>query len=331
MSDTKPKKVSSIAAALESLESMRDNSDWRGAARTLAFLERMSLMGPGQLPWVKVCSERSGYSPNNLRRFQAVASFFDYCVSKFGVTEPELEEIPFSRLELIARIHAVDAELAARLVRRRPGDIEILPQSTPGLHALLNDLRRLGKAASPSAAGISSRVLIHGKIVALLGAEVLGFDIGKARRPSRFSVICPDLVCATSGSADDKQKRAFVAIEIIDATRSKRESILQRDIINSTASATFFDAYWLAVFGEHANDMAEFLSKMGGTDNIGVIEIDENVTRVLKITAPRGRPFPDRTRMWYDMTPDFFLDRLEDNANKDDENSATETARQTQP
>lgn len=287
---------------------------WFEVAKVLGEAELGSLLDPAGRPWLKVCSEVSGHSANLLRRFQAVLRYGERLVQQGHlVSLAEFQKLPFSHLEIIARISEIDAEMAVRLIKRDKVDAFKLPTTYLGLQGLLEEQRAGGKAAAkafPTAAGMASAARFKEKAFKLLDNKLLGFEKEMAIR-TKSGLILPSPDYFIMKEKTIRRYYTF-AIDLIDIRGADQTILTKKYILPEIIKASFFDVLWIVISGQESWFFERKLCQLGGDDNIGIIVIDDQLSQVVYEKPPRGPPQPDRSRMWLSGMSPWLAQRVRD-------------------
>lgn len=276
---------------------------WIDVVRALEIVELLPVPTSGR-SWIRMCSETSGYSVNQLRRFQSAARFIDRVASEIRPKE-KLLELAVTTLEKIARICNLDPKRGFQLLDRA------LSEHVPRL-VLEEALRGLGPISAASVSPVSAGRLaakafrtrcleaIGHKIEYKIDNKIVHVSLSDAIVPkSGLLYPNPDFL-VVSAAIDDKQRA--VAVDAFDLRGVEHSDLIKRYALPEIMKATFFDSLWIICVGPEADTLVDVIDRLG-RNNIGLILLDTALSE-RKLIPPIGPPAPDRAKLWIDeMSP----------------------------
>jgi hypothetical protein len=279
---------------------------WIDVVGALDVVERAPVPKSGR-SWIRLCSETSGYSVNQLRRFQAAARFVDRAASEIRPRE-KLLELAVTPLEKIARICNVDPKRGFQLLDRALS--EHVPRLV--LEEALRSLSALGRTSAANVSPVSAGRLaakafrtkcleaIEHKIEYKIDNKIVHVSLSDAIVPkSGLLYPNPDFLVVSAG-IDGKQ--CAVAVDAFDLRGVEYSDIIKRYALPEIVKATFFNSLWIICAGPEADTLVDVLNKLG-RNNIGLILLNAALSD-RKVIPPIGPPAPDRTQLWIDeMSP----------------------------
>lgn len=275
-------------------------------------IRRLELSGQNDFngrSWVKVASERSGYTVNQIRQMQRTLFTLEQLLSRDKGLKRQtvLNSFSYSYLEIVARIAKISAENALKNLRSA-----LIADRHPTYRQIRDEyyaLRAHLPQTSPIAAGLRASHIFEKMCGVLLkgdNAERLyrpAFGVDETRRatawPGGFRYAKPSVMieCVTrrGGQAFDAAAAFALYGEV-----PQEEAI--RRLRRAAFDASFFRFYWILL---PTGSAAEFFARERDIlklCNIGVVQIDQKNSDIREIYAPHGPPVPDRREIFFEFT-----------------------------
>ncbi len=277
------------ANLLKILEGARARrAPWHEIASALDGLERGGALNDSARPWIRIAAELSGYTPNQLRRFQATARFVDR-VSGEEWPRERIGQAGFSNLELIARIWAIDESRGRDVLS---GAIEG-KVNHKAMQRELQDLADFNK--SPFSAGRNAANAFRNESFKTVQDEL-----------AKYNMYTHDAIWVKSGLRypnpdylliENDERSQMIGIDIFNIRGVQQGDITKKHAVPETAKATFLDKLWVVTSGQESFELAASIDELG-RNNVGQIILNEDLSKVLTLIEPVGPPSPDRTGLW---------------------------------
>jgi len=293
---------------LETLELFRDarekRIDWVKLVRTLAELESPGPNDQQGFPWVKRAAGLSGYTVNQIRQMRRTLSALEtlHARDKQINLPSMLNSVPYSHLEILARMAKIDPDAALRHLRS-----ELTANQTLRYRKLRDEYYALRKKVpeqtSPIAASLQASRQFEKSCLALLekdNAEQLYGrlnDFEHKRVVKRWSVSFeyanPHFVIETPQNTGPPQIDAADCLAFYAGTGTAKETTL-RQLQRVAFEASFFSVFWVLLRDSSTVDRFESERKELALNNVRAVEVNLEMRSMTIRTAPAGAPMPDR-------------------------------------
>ncbi|MGU3662247.1 hypothetical protein ACLBYM_36560 [Methylobacterium fujisawaense] len=274
------------------------NVAWREIVSAIESLEKTSLVDPSGRPWIKICSELSGYSTNHLRRMGKSKSFLaDTRLLNYEINMDDLCNLPFAHLESIARIFNFDESAGVEAINNAIGSKVNHRQ----LLAVINKVKHnTNKGVSNISAGKHSAALFRASCAELV-AKIFIERYGKIlrKRPVESIYASADYIIINSG---DCALQSVVAIDMYDFRSMNYADVVKLKLVPAASKATFFDEFWIVYSGDTDLSVRRTIDKLF-VPNVGFIQIDDGLKKIVCVEYPSGQPVPNRTELWKRSVP----------------------------
>lgn len=279
-------------------DARRRNVPWLAVASSVEDLERTALVDASGRPWIRICAELSGYSPNHLRRMIKVKDFFSKKSPKIKPHDAgRLSEVSFSHLETLVRIYNIDRTLGNEIIDKViSGNL-----NHRRLLEILSDAKTQSpENSSPIAAGMLSASRFRTHCLTLTSQILIDRGGGDLQKMPNASVhVSPDFVMvARNGGHISK----ISGVDMYDLRGMDQSEIIKGRLLPAAMKATFFDVFWIVFASNDPWTIFHLLKKIG-VYNVGMISVIENLEAFTVINEPQGGPVPDRTDLWKEYMP----------------------------
>jgi hypothetical protein len=264
---------------------------WNVVAQKVAEIERSSPLDQNQRPWIQVCAEVSGFTVNQIRKFQATERIF----AKKTKINPKwnldgLAHVPFAVLETVGRISIIDQEIADDLLEKA----RMRLVTYYGLLDILREIRqRPSIAVGPVAAGRQAAVVLRQACRKLLNSSnIFRFDPQKlieVRSVRAFP--SPDFLFI------DINSFGMCAIDIVDVRKYDKDSIILNVVLPARMKSSFFDNFFLVCVGDGAGYVWQRIEQFG-QKNIHVVSVVDDISKVEHVWEGKEMPDPDWRSIW---------------------------------
>ena len=270
---------------------------WMDVADAFRALETGALRAPDGTTWLTVASETSQLSANQLRRMARARAFVIEVESQHIGSEKRLRAIPFSHVEVLAKLWALDRTSAQKLIDQAH------PKRFTYLGLLEEYKLRRSEAsgrASPMAAGKhAAQEFIRTCGDLLLEKPVLTGVQGQRTilRPIiGFRYTNPDFVIR---DVSQPSNPILEAIDCYFVSSKAQQDTLRRKMAQIAFEATFFMRFWCLIPSTELRGAFLGASEELGLSNVGLVIVDA-AHRTLTIDRrpdSSAVPIPDRTRL----------------------------------
>lgn len=284
-------------------EARRRDVPWHLLIEAVRRLETTSQADERGRPWIKVAAERSGYTIAQLRQMDRVMTM----LQEVTTASPRLSlnaalQLPFSHLEMIARIAKVDRGAAERFLS--PDEV-----ASGYTYRAVRDFYYQARAkingrTSPQSVGLQSARQFTKRCHELFSDPsnlrlLHGGGADPAHRrflkwPGGFNYANPDFIIID----DTDKERSIDAIDCVTIFGDVNQDITVKEVLRSFTESIFFRHYFVCLpsyspiwlFSQHRDRIR--------LDNIGVVEVGESSVEL--VAPPEGGPCPDRQKLLRD-------------------------------
>ena len=298
---------------LETLELFRDarikRIDWVKLVRTLGELESPGPNDQQGFPWVKRAAGLSGYTVNQIRQMRRTLSALEtlHARDKQINLPSMLNSVPYSHLEILARMAKIDPDAALRHLRS-----EFTANQTLRYRKLRDEYYALRKKVpeqtSPIAASLQASREFEKSCLALLKKDNAGQlydrlnDFEHKRVVKRWSLnfryANPNFVIETPQNTGHSQIDAGDCLAFYTGTGTAKEATL-RQLQRVAFEASFFSVFWILLPDWSTAEVFETERKALALDNVGAVEVNLKKGSMTVKTPPAGAPMSDRQALVY--------------------------------
>jgi len=276
---------------------------WIDVVRTLGKLESRSTTDDHGRPWARVVAEQSGNSLNQLRKMQRTVRTVEHLANRNSFDlEKLLQSVPFSQVEILARIAKADEEVAIHLIRTC-----LTANRLPTYRELLErfyEIRDAAPQVSSIAAGQRTARKFEGICFDLLSqtkATILPGFSGESVKVLRWSgglrFASPDLIIARR---DDTNALVVDAVDCYAIYGDVGQDETAKRMVRVATESTFFRNFWILMPTWSPAWLVASMSNELELRNVGVVTIDPETKEKEWVrvpppsSAPEGKPVPDR-------------------------------------
>jgi hypothetical protein len=276
---------------------------WIDVVRTLGDLESRSTTDEHGRAWARVVAERTGNSLNQLRKMQRTVRTVEQLAKRNSFDlEKLLQSVPFSQVEILARIAKADEQAALDLIRAC-----LTANRLPTYRELLDrfyEIRDAAPQVSSIAAGQRAARKFEGLCFDLLSqtkATILPGFSGEPVKVLRWSgglrFASPDLIIARR---DESNALLVDAVDCYAIYGDVGQDETAKRMVRVATESTFFRNFWILMPTWSPGWLVATMRDELELGNVGVISIDPETRKEERIrvpappSTPQGRPIPDR-------------------------------------
>lgn len=276
---------------------------WVDVVRTLGALEARSTTDEHGRAWARVVAEQSGNSLNQLRKMQRTLRNVEQLAKRHSFDlEKLLQSVPFSQVEILARIAKADEQAATDLIRTC-----LTANRLPTYRELLErfyEVRDAAPQVSSIAAGQRAARKFEGICFDLLRetqATILPGFSGEPVKVLRWSgglrFASPDLIIARR---DASNALLVDAVDCYAIYGDVGQDETAKRMVRVATESTFFRNFWILMPNWSPAWLVASMSDELKLGNVGVISIDPETKKEQRLrvpppwSKPEGKPVPDR-------------------------------------
>lgn len=272
---------------------------WTDVVRTLTALEAASSMDAEGRPWARVVAKETGHSLNQLRKMQRSLKAVEELSERneFDV-DKLLKTIPFSHVEILARIAKADEKRGLELIRscltanRLLTYRELLEQ----FHEVRDNAPQLSSVAAGQRAARKFESLcldlLSEKSTAILPAKYGDQKPKVIRWSGGLRYASPDLVIAFR---DANHALVVDGVDCYSIYGDVAQDETAKRMARIATESTFFRNFWILMPPWSPVWLVRVMCEELKLQNVGIIVIDpETKKKVHEELAPKGVPVPDR-------------------------------------
>lgn len=290
-------------ASTDLKDARRKGLPWHAVVKALRKMEGASGTDEFGRPWVKVAAEQSGYTVNQLRQMDRTMTTIEALAREHSeLSMASALTLPFSHLEIIARISKADLAAARRFLSEE--EIASRKSFRDLRNFYYNARTKMPARSSPRSVAYrtihefsrsSFNVISHRyHLQTLFEDNRAEFNHKLIKWPGGFVYANPDFV-----AVDIKgRSKVIYAFECLSIYGDVNRDDASKSIIKPSLESTFFTKYFLVMpFWSDASSIAHHLGALN-LANVGIVSVMEGSLNVR--LYPKGLPCPDRRGMVHD-------------------------------
>lgn len=273
---------------------------WTDVVRVLTALEATSSMDAEGRPWARVVATASGYGLNQLRKMQRSLKAIEQLSKRneFDV-DKLLRSVPFSHVEVLARIAKADEQRGLKLIRdcmtanRLLTYRELLEQ----FYEVRDNAPQLSSVAAGQRAARKFEAFCF-DLLSQTNATILPGFSGRRVKVVRWSgglrYASPDLVIAFR---DEKHELIVDAVDCYSIYGDVGQDETAKRMARVAVESTFFRNFWILMPPWSPAWLVRSMCEELRLQNVGIIVVDPETKGIDKhqAWAPSGKaPVPDR-------------------------------------
>lgn len=273
---------------------------WVDVVRALTGLEAASIMDERGRPWARVVAEETGHGLNQLRKMQRTMKIIERLAHDHPFDlDKLLRSLPFSQVEILARISKADQNKGLELIRQC-----LTANRVPTYRELQErfyEIRDSAPQVSSIAAGQRAARQFESFCLELLtqtNAAILPeFSGAEKVKVVRWSgglrYASPDLVIAFR---DSNNELVVDAVDCYSIYGDVAQDETAKRMTRVATESTFFRNFWILMPPWSPIWLVRTMCEDLELQNIGIVEVDPETKKLGEKPelAPKGPPIPNR-------------------------------------
>lgn len=273
---------------------------WVDVVRALTVLEAASIMDERGRPWARVVAEDTGHGLNQLRKMQRTIKTIERLAHDHPFDlDKLLRSLPFSQVEILARISKADEDKGLELIRQCLTATRV--PTYRELQERFYEIRDSAPQVSSIAAGQRAARQFENFCFELLtrtNAAILPTFSGAEKvKVVRWSgglrYASPDLVIAFR---DSNNELVVDAVDCYSIYGDVAQDETAKRMTRVATESTFFRNFWILMPPWSPIWLVRTMCEELELKNIGIVEVDPETKEFDKkpALAPEGPPIPNR-------------------------------------